>query len=91
MPILATATIPFRVNEDHSIDIIILNELTQRGCVNTEVIAHQLQKPFFEVRKAVAQLVGEEKIACDDQFVVCCADKSKLDELVQKMKLLRGE
>lgn len=88
MPVIASATFSINVGEDHSVELLFLDEINQCGCVNILDASMQLDVPLDELKDTVEQLVGQKKIACDKDHVICCMDKEHFDKFAQKLKAL---
>ena len=86
MPVIASATFSINVGEDHSVELLFLEELNQCGCVNILDASTQLDVPLDKLKDTVEQLVGQKKIACDKDHVICCMDKKHFDDFVDHLK-----
>lgn len=89
MPVIASATIPINVKEDHTIELLFLDEVNRCGCVNTQSLPRHLNVPLDELKSTIKRLVGEEAIECDIEHSICCIDKEHFTNFVKKMKALK--
>jgi len=85
MPIIASATIPINVKEDHTIELLFLEELSRKRCINIQAYAtvNNEKKQLYDV---VKKLVGEQVIECTED--TCCIAENYYD-LVSKIKGLQ--
>jgi hypothetical protein len=74
MPVIASATIPINVKEDHTIELLFLDEVKRCGCVEILSASSHLGVPLDELKDTIAKLVGDKTIECDDNK--CCISKS---------------
>ena len=88
MPVIASVTIPINIREDHTVELLFLEEISECGCVNIHAASKQLGVPLDELKGTVKKLVGEQKIECDQDHVICCMDKEHFDKFAQKLKAL---
>lgn len=88
MPVIASATIPIKVNGDNTIDII-RQEIDRCGCISADSIAVQTGKPVNNIKEILSALAGNGTILCDSSTSICCADKEKLLEFSEKLRKLR--
>ena len=86
MAIVATAIIPINIHDDHTIEVLLLKEISECGCVNIKSVSEQMAVPLDDVKATVMKLVGEQQIECDEDHVICCVDKSHFDEFVNTLK-----
>jgi len=92
MPVIATVTIPIRVNGDGTIDILskIKEEVRKCGCIDVAAASRQFEISLEQVQNAAKQLAGDGTIACDSDGLYCCTDEGRLTGFIDAMKLLRG-
>lgn len=76
MPVIASQTIKVDVNEDRTIQVILLKELRKSRCIrltDVPVDTDDKEKMYDVVR----QLVGEKVITCDKD--TCCISENYFD------------
>lgn len=88
MPIVAEARFQINAKDDDTIEIQILEELREKGCIDLQYSARQAGTSVFELKKFVSKLVGEDIIECTDES--CCVKTGSLSSLVEKLNQLRG-
>lgn len=86
MPVIASVTFPIFVSENHTIDLLVLDEINSCGCINIKKSSDKLGVPLSDLQKTVEQLVGEQKIECDSNHVICCVNKQVFDDFVKNLK-----
>ena len=93
MPVVATATIPIRVNGDRTIDILskLKEEVKKCGCIDIAAVSRQFNTSFDQAQNAAKQLAGDGAIACDNDGLYCCTDEGRLTGFMDAMKRLRGD
>ncbi len=91
MPVVATATIPIRVNGDGTIDILskLKDEVKKCGCIDIATASKQFNTSLVQAQTAARQLAGDGAIACDDDGLYCCTDEGRLAGFMDAMKRLR--
>ncbi len=93
MPVVATATIPIRVNGDGTIDILsrLKEEVKKCGCVDVRAASRQFGTSIERAQNAAKQLAGDGAVACDNDGLYCCTDEGRLSGFMDAMKRLRGD
>lgn len=87
MPVIANGLINIDIR---STGIEILKEIKDCGCLKIDTIVKRSGNSKDEVRKALAALVGEGSITCDNKMEICCSDLKKLEEFSKKLDALKG-
>lgn len=92
MPVVATATIPIRVNGDGTIDILskLKEEVKKCGCIDISAASQQFNTSLEQAQAAAKRLAGDGAIACDEEGLYCCTDEGRLASFMDAMKRLRG-
>ncbi len=92
VPVVATATIPIRINGDGTIDILskLKEEVKKCGCVDVSAASRQFNTSLEQAQNAAKQLAGDGVVACDDNGLYCCTDERRLASFMDAMKHLRG-
>ena len=93
MPVIATATIPIRVNGDRTIDILtkLKEEVRKCGCVDVSAASKQFDTSLEKAQTAAKQLAGDGVVACDSEGLYCCTDEGRLTVFMDAMKRFRSE
>ncbi len=93
MPVVATATIPIRVNGDGTIDILskLKEEVKKCGCIDVSSASRQFGASLEQAQNAAKQLVGDGAVACDNDGLYCCTDEGRLNGFMDAMKRLRED
>lgn len=91
MPVIATATIPIRVNGDGTIDILskLKEEVRKCGCIDVADASRQFNTSLEQAQSAARQLAGDGVVACDKEELYCCTDEGRLAGFMDAMKRLR--
>lgn len=89
MPVIASAIIPINIKEDHTIEVLFLNEVKRCGCANVKTISSQLNVSLEYVREMARKLAGDGVIECEKD--TCCVDSEQLDLFVGKIKALSDQ
>lgn len=92
MPVIATATIPIRVNGDGTIDILskLKEEVRKCGCIDVAAASKQFNTSLDQAQTAAKQLAGDGAISCDSEGLYCCTDEGRLTGFMDAMKRLRA-
>jgi len=92
MPVIYVATIPIRINEDRTIDILekVREEVKKCGCVDVAAAATKLNTSVDDAKNAAKQLAGDGVIACDVEGKYCCTDIGRLNSFMAALKSLRS-
>jgi len=89
MPIVAQQFIPIEFTEDNSVRRIVSSELKEKGYVTSETIAVKTGQNIDTVKEKLQVLEAEKKIACTDNYQLCCRDLRMVTEFSLKLKQLR--
>ena len=90
MPIVAQQFIPLEFTEDNSVRRVVSSELKEKGYVTPETIAVKTGQDIETVKEKLHVLEAENKIACKDNYQLCCRDLRMVTELSQKLKNIRA-
>ena len=89
MPIIAQEIININVNDD--LTVTIIDKIKSCGCIQTSKISIEFSIPLERLKKTLARIAEKNELKCDDNFEICCSDKSTFDEFVKNLNELKGE
>lgn len=90
MPVVAEQFIPLEFTEDNSVKRIAISEIQDKGYVTPETLAIKTGQDVETVKKKLQLLETENKIACTDNYQLCCRDLRLVTEFSRKLKHLRN-
>jgi len=89
MPVVAQQFVPLEFTEDNTVRRIANLEILEKGYVTPETISEKTGQDIDTVKKTLQKLTNDNKIACSEDYKLCCRDLRMVTELSQKLKLLR--
>jgi len=88
MPIIAQQII--HINGSSDLSISVLDEISNCGCIQSELLAAKLNTPLIQLKNMLAHIVKENNLKCDADFKICCGDQVEFEKFVSKLKNIPG-
>lgn len=89
MPVVAQQFIPLEFTEDNTVRRITNSEIIEKGYVTPEIISEKTGKDIDTVKNTLQKLTEEKKIACSEDYKLCCRDLRMVTELKNKLNRLK--
>jgi len=87
MPVIAQELIQVNANEDLS--VTLLDKINSCGCIQSSKLSLELNTPLETLKNSLRNIAKIVEIKCDEEYEVCCTDKTTFDNFVEKLKGLK--
>lgn len=83
MPVIDQQLIQIDAKEDLS--VILLDKINSCGCIQSSKLSLELNIPLERLKNSLRDIAKTIQLNCDENYEICCADKTSFDNFVKKL------